>query len=82
MTMTDRRTGDPHPDSMPEDEPDTSPDSAPAARDDAARTDIEGQAAARNEAIDDGAPVEPHDAPARFSEPDGPENPTVDPRVN
>lgn len=80
--MTDPCAGDPHPDGIPEDEPDTTPDSAPAAWDDAARTDIEGQAATRNQAVDDGAPVEPHDAPPRFSEPDGTHDRSVDPRVN
>lgn len=80
--MSDGRGGDPHPDSVPENEPDTAADSAPATWDDAARTDIEGQAAARNQAVDDGAPVEPHDVPSRFSEPDGTEDRSIDPRVN
>ena len=80
--MSDRRGGDPHPDGLPEDATDTTPDSPPAAWDDAARTDIEGQAVARNQAIDDGAPVEPHDAPPRFSEPDGTPDTPDDPRVN
>lgn len=65
--------GDPHPDSIPEDGADASPDSAPSAWDDAARTDIEDQAAARNEALEDGAFVEPHDAPAPSAEPDAPD---------
>lgn len=80
--MTDQRSSDPHPDGLPEDAVETAPDSPPAAQDDAARTDIEGAAAARNEAIDDGQPVDPHDAPARFSETDGPDDIAVDPRVN
>lgn len=80
--MSDRRSSDPYPDTIPEDEADTTPDSPPAAWDDAARTDIEGQAAARNQAVDDGVPVEPHDAPGRFSEPDGTHDRSIDPRVN
>ncbi|ONF94899.1 hypothetical protein [Sphingomonas jeddahensis] len=80
--MTDQRSGDPHPDSLPEDQPETAVDSPPAAHDDAARTDIEGAAAVRGEAVDDGQPVEPHDAQARFSETDGPDDIAVDPRVN
>lgn len=80
--MTDDRSGDPHPDSVPEDQPGTAVDSPPADRDDAARTDIEGAAAERGRAIDDGRPVEPHDAPARFSETDSPDDGGVDPRVN
>jgi hypothetical protein len=80
--MTDQRSGDPHVDSLPEDDVDSSPDSPPAAQDDAARTDIEGAAAGRNEAIDDGQPIEPHDAPPRFSETDGPDGGAIDPRVN
>jgi hypothetical protein len=80
--MTDQRSRDPNVDSLPEDAAELSPDSPPAAHDAAARTDIEGAAAARNQAIDDGQPIEPHDAPARFSETDGPDNIAVDPRVN
>ncbi len=73
--MTDQRSGDPHPDSLPEDAADTAPDSPPAAQNDAARTDIEGAAATRGAAIDDGQPVEPHDAPPRFSGTDNPGDP-------
>lgn len=39
--MTDRRSGDPHPDGLPEDVADSHPDSPPALRDDDARDDLE-----------------------------------------
>ncbi|MDF2603888.1 hypothetical protein [Sphingomonas sp.] len=80
--MTDNRSNDPLIDSLPEDEPEAAPDSPPAAQDDLARTEFEGQTAIRNEAIDEGAIAEPHDAPARFSETDSPDGSRHDPRVN
>jgi hypothetical protein len=81
--VTDQRSTDPLVDSLPEDdEVDSAPDGPPAAQDDLARTDIEGQTAIRNEALDEGAIAEPHDARPRFSETDSPDDSRHDPRVN
>lgn len=80
--MTDQRSGDPHPDTLPEDQPEAHPDSPPAARDDVARDDVETGAGSRGDAIENGVAAEPHDADTRFSDPDGGDEATIDPRVN
>ncbi len=72
--MAGDRSGDPHQDSIPEDRPDTGTDSPPAARDDAARADIERVAVARGEAIDDGLSPQQNRPPNSFSEDDPPDD--------
>lgn len=85
--MTDQRSTETVPDSLPEDGVDVVPDSLTSTQDDAARTDIEGDADVRSTAkdvgtADEGVAGERSGATAQFADVDDAPGAETDPLID